>query len=366
MVNMKTYNVVIIGAGPAGAACAIELANLGITDVLVLHQSVKKRMYAGENIAPSTRLILQSLGVWDAFVCLPKLPCHGIKSIWGNCLNGFNDSILSPYGIGWHLDRQAFDSFLIEQAVLRGTHLLQGRYVTHHQQQDTNQFAVSYYDQETLNTLNAHVLIDATGKKAQVLSHGDAAKHNSTDLVAYTHLLTKKIHGECQTVMNIESCQYGWWYCASLPENHIIVSLTTLPSIAKQLSLHQAPNFLALLADTQLYLPIAAHYSPTGQMQSYATPSFCRHNIVNAGIIAIGDAACSFDTITACGIAKAMETGKHAAIALTHAFNGHPHALFDYQDEIKAHYRHYLDVRKTVYQNEQRWKEKPFWQAMHS
>ena len=361
---MKTFNVVIVGAGPAGTACAIELANLGVNNVLLLHQPVKKRMYAGENIAPSTRLILQSLRIWDAFLSLPKLPCHGIKSIWGNALNGFNDAILSPYGMGWHLDRHAFDTFMIEQAVSVGTQLTLGRYVTHQQQTD-NQFEVSYYCDNTLHRLKSHILIDATGKKAHVLSHNDPARHRSTDLVAYTHLLTKQARGASQTVMNIESCPYGWWYCASLPDDKVIVSLTTLPSVAKQLHLHQQQPFMSLLEQTQFYHAISEHYQPTGKTSSYSTPSFCRLNIVTGGMIAVGDAACSFDTITACGIAKAIETGKNAAMALTQALQGQPHALFAYQDEIKAHYQHYLDVRKTVYQNEQRWPNAPFWKTMH-
>ena len=61
----------MLGAGPAGAACALALARAGVDGVCLVDAGQPRRHGAvviGETIPPDARLLLDRLGVWEAFV----------------------------------------------------------------------------------------------------------------------------------------------------------------------------------------------------------------------------------------------------------------------------------------------------------
>src|SRR5213592_1699626 len=59
--------VIIIGAGPAGSATAIHLAQLGVQDVvLVDRQQFPRDKTCGSGVSPKGIETLKALGVWGA------------------------------------------------------------------------------------------------------------------------------------------------------------------------------------------------------------------------------------------------------------------------------------------------------------
>ena len=62
-----TFDAVIVGAGLAGSAAAIQLARGGWSVALIERQRFPRRKVCGECMAASNLPLLQSLGVGDAF-----------------------------------------------------------------------------------------------------------------------------------------------------------------------------------------------------------------------------------------------------------------------------------------------------------
>jgi len=60
------FDVIVLGAGPAGAAAARRLQQWGCRAALI-ERSRLDAPRVGESLAPSTQPLLQELGVWPRF-----------------------------------------------------------------------------------------------------------------------------------------------------------------------------------------------------------------------------------------------------------------------------------------------------------
>ena len=79
------------------------------------------------------------------------------------------------------------------------------------------------------------------------------------------------------------------------------------------------------------------------------------------GWLAVGDAASAYDPLSAIGIAKAMDSGLHAAEVIAHWFLQVPNAVASYQAEVQGAFNHYLQQRQLNYSKETRWPQQAFW-----
>jgi flavin-dependent dehydrogenase len=113
------FDVAVVGGGPAGAAAAIVLAGSGAR-VALLERSTYDGVRIGETLPPDVRLPLERLGVWEQFRDGGHLPSPGIVASWGGPEPYANDFILNPYGCGWRVDRNSFDSMLAAAAAETG------------------------------------------------------------------------------------------------------------------------------------------------------------------------------------------------------------------------------------------------------
>jgi len=94
-------DAIVVGAGPAGCAAAIELCRLGAAVVLLSDG----RDGIGEQMPPEARPLLQQLGV------LPldrHVDCVGVRAAWRTVTLSHQDFVFHPFGNGWLLDRCAF------------------------------------------------------------------------------------------------------------------------------------------------------------------------------------------------------------------------------------------------------------------
>lgn len=60
--------MIVVGGGPAGAACAALLAQSGVAVTLLDRAAFPRDKACGEFLTPQARLLLQDLGVWNALV----------------------------------------------------------------------------------------------------------------------------------------------------------------------------------------------------------------------------------------------------------------------------------------------------------
>lgn len=109
-----TYDVAIIGAGPAGSAAAIEAARAGAKVLLLEKDAFPRHKVCGEFLSPEVAQVLGELGcasILDAAVPMKMARVHTAS---GRTL----DFALSP--AGFSLSRRALDDALLHEAVRLG------------------------------------------------------------------------------------------------------------------------------------------------------------------------------------------------------------------------------------------------------
>ena len=124
----SSADVVVIGAGPTGAAAAAHAADRGLDVLLVDAQTFPRDKTCGDGLTPRAIAELERLGVADAV--RSRTRNRGLK------LHGFGGSVTAPWpegafpAEGSAVPRTIFDSMLVDHAVSRGAELLDGCPVT--------------------------------------------------------------------------------------------------------------------------------------------------------------------------------------------------------------------------------------------
>ncbi len=111
-----TYDIIIVGAGPAGLSFALSLANSGLRIALIEKQSIEQLAtpeFDGRDIA-LTHLsvrILRELGIWDRFETDEKPPIKEARVLDGT----------SPYSLNFDHEADSIDAlgFIVSNHVIR-------------------------------------------------------------------------------------------------------------------------------------------------------------------------------------------------------------------------------------------------------
>ena len=163
---MRDVDVVIVGAGPAGCATAINLAPF--QRVLVIERRVEVAPRVGESLVPAARRLFADMGLLESFLQEQHEPWYGNRSVWGNSEPEERDFLRDPDGHGWHLDRPRFESWLRALAQERGAELLSPATLDCLQRSDEKWFVRLKTDEIPIE-VTARFVIDAGGHSAPVI-----------------------------------------------------------------------------------------------------------------------------------------------------------------------------------------------------
>ncbi len=116
------YEVIVVGAGPAGASAALQACRQGLGPVLLIDRAHMPRAKpCGSGISPKARKILKSLGLWDEVERL-AYPINGLRLVSPSgrevLLTGGESAVV--------LERAVFDKILVDAAVRAGARFLPG------------------------------------------------------------------------------------------------------------------------------------------------------------------------------------------------------------------------------------------------
>jgi flavin-dependent dehydrogenase len=357
---MKPFDVLVLGGGPAGGAIALTLARAGRAVVMVERSRYEQPRF-GETLAPPTRLTLSSLGLWERFERQGHAPSYAIRSVWGSSEIYEQDFAFHPYGTGWHLDRQRFDSMIACAAedagatVWRGVHLETA-------QQECDGWRIGLRHEGAARNCRASFVVDATGRAASFARRSGAVRRAHDTLVgvaAFLSPVSRRTHREFYTL--VEAQESGWWYTALLPDLRMVAIFMTDADLLPR-------GRRSLPAFWQARLDEADHTRV--RLRSFAIESGCRVVAANSstldrvtgdGWLAVGDAAMAFDPLSSQGISQALESGALAGKALERHLAGDIAALPKYIDHTSMVFRRYAQLYRHYYGREQRWQNSPFW-----
>ena len=115
---IRDPDVLIVGAGPAGAASAIALSRFGFS-VCVVDRARFPRPQIGESLPAGMFPLLHHLGVGDAVAEAGFATVRQVNIAWA----GERSERRAPPGMaGLNVDRSVFDTLLLHAAVEAGAH----------------------------------------------------------------------------------------------------------------------------------------------------------------------------------------------------------------------------------------------------
>ena len=112
-----TSTSLIAGAGPAGAATAISLADFAPSlRVCLVDAPATDALRVGETLPPQIKPILEHLeACGSAFAADGHRPSYRTVSAWGGPELLSNEFLFQAHQVGWRLDRARFDAMLLAQ-----------------------------------------------------------------------------------------------------------------------------------------------------------------------------------------------------------------------------------------------------------
>ncbi|MFT0531246.1 NAD(P)/FAD-dependent oxidoreductase [Castellaniella hirudinis] len=377
-----SWDVVVVGAGPAGCAVAITLAGFGWR-VLLVEARAAPRFKLGESIAPgAVGLVRQFLGpsadVLDRVAA--GFRTAGNVSLWAGAQPDTTDFFYTPAGHGLCVDRLAFDQALRDRATAAGATLVGGRFVSCVRQVDgLSRWRVTL-DQAQAQAQaggacvhQARFLVDASGRVAVVGRALGVACQPLDGLFAYAQWYDSAMPDQ-DVYTRIESGPLGWWYSNRLPgaaARRLLVFHTDHDLPAARQAAHQA-GFDALLQASTHLRPLLRDkgYAADGSRPVRGAPAGSQRLQAFGGPdwLAAGDAAQAYDPLSSQGIWKALDSGSEAGHQVHYQLQaavpaGRPQSqVQQYLDGQALRWDRYVLQRNFYYAQQDRWREGAFWQ----
>lgn len=357
--------VVVLGGGPAGCAAAIAARRRGLGPVFVVERGSYEEDRVGESIPPDTRVLLERLGLREAFDAQQHESCLGSCSSWGADALGFNDFVLNPHGAGFHLDRRRFEQFMARSAIEAGARVLtKTRFTSATRVTGGAGFVLNLEGESRSHRIVAPFVIDATGSSARFARSCGAERLVHDQMFCATAYFHLREGASFSQLTLLEAVRDGWWYAARLPNHRVAVAFACDASLLKSHSVHAEEPWLNELGATRHLAPALREcFLIPKSLRVCPIPCFVLDRAAGDGWVAVGDAATAFDPLSARGIHKALATGIDAAEAIAAAAAGDASATRRYSEGTRAMFDAYVGQRDTFYARETRWPDAPFWQA---
>jgi len=361
--SFREVDVLVVGAGPAGATAALNLAPT--RTVVIVDREAHPRPRIGESLPPAARRLFIDMGLWELFQAQGQSPCYGNRSVWGSPQPIETDFLRDPDGHGWHIDRVRFDLWLRSIAVDRSATLLApGRLKSI--AWDGQYWRAEVGTAEGSFELIASIVIDAGGR-ASLVSRSLGARRELGDKLVCSWVRGKaRPIGRGAGFTYVEATEDGWWYSAPLPDGRRVLAFHTDSDLPVARSVADPKN---LLGRASVNRELAAILSESG-----FSPEQCGFTAAHSAILqplggsawfAAGDAACSFDPLSSQGLLNALFTGLAAAEAADRHLSGADNSLHEYSQMLSQVYSVYQRNLSHWYGAETRWSGDPFWQRRH-
>lgn len=322
------YDVLIVGAGPAGSSAVIRLAQNGLHVLLVEQKKFPRDKLCGEFISPECLAHFAALGVLD------ELSLAGGVSLQQTVFyarNGKSVAVPSEWfsagASALGLSRAEMDARLLDRARAVGAHVLEETHATgllrvsspatSPAAREGAVLGASLRDKDRNNLdIRATLTIDATGRARTLVRHIEKTHKNNrrtrAEFVAFkAHLEGATIpDGDCE----IYAYRGGYGGCSRVENGRSNLCFIVSAEIAKKHSGDAAEIMKTVVFENRRAERSLKNAQIAEEWLAVPIESYGRADLAPAeGLLTIGDAAAFIDPFTGSGILLALESAKIAA-----------------------------------------------------
>ena len=319
----RDCDVIIAGAGPAGAAAAAHLAAAGMSVVLADQQSFPRDKVCGDFVGPAALLELRSLGITE----LPDYKRTNVIHKASLYLNGrrlITHPIPRIDGMpsnGRVIPRKVLDTWIVNAARTAGATILENTRVQEFET-TTEGVSVAVKGKDGLRRIRARALIGADGSSSVIArimrGHQVPDKNRIIAMRCYFNGIADA-GDTCDLYFSEDSFPGYYWLFPTGPHSaNVGIGMVreTLPKTGEQLRdlmlrrLSSDPALRARLGDAQL----------EGRIVGWPLTTYdASLDIVDSRVLLVGDAAGLINPLNGEGIQYAMLSGRWAAETLVAA-----------------------------------------------
>ncbi len=353
-----TYDVAIIGGGPAGSVAGAVLARNG-RRVVILEKEKFPRFRVGESLLPASSDTFERIGVKEKLDRAGFLIKHGgeISSGCGTARGVylFRNSLNPRWKTSYQVDRSKFDQVLLDHAQDCGCEVRYEVSVDHCALE--NQEAILSCNQDAL-TFRSSYLIDCSGRNAILANHLQLKE-------PYPHLRKFSVFAYFQgpplppdpdasltRMIRADDCWYwvipmaeGKWSVGVVMDHERFRCLQLSPEQAFEVCIRKQPQVYNRIREAKRFTPVRAT----------ADFSYRTKRMVGDRWLMAGDAAGFIDPVFSSGVHIAVYSGEQAAIAVQAALErprARGFAFRRYQRVVRERLTTYLKLSSGWYTQE--------------
>ncbi len=361
------HDVLVVGAGPAGSACAYWLADAGWDVVVVEKKQFPREKTCGDGLTPRSVRQLTDMGLAGALAGAHRY--RGLRS----CAYGMTMELAWPLhpsfpNVGYVITRHDLDQMVAERAAKAGAQLLQGTEAAepllaqapapgrNGPERLPDCMGALVVDRATKTTrhIRAKYVVVADGANSRFGRALGAERDRDHPLgMALRGYFRSPRHDDefIESHLDIRDAEgtvvpgYGWIF--PLGDGRVNVGVGLLSTDGR----HKGVNTTTLMHAFLDWAPKSWGLSPAGAL---APPTGGKLPMglsvaprVGATTLAIGDAAGAINPFNGEGIAYGYETGRLAAACLGRALSGEgTAALDDYERQLQDAFGLYYQVAR--------------------
>ena len=308
------YDVIIAGAGPAGASAAIHLARNDLKVLLLDQKTFPRPKVCGEFISPECRAHFERLGVNCRMTSsgAAEISETVFYSLYGNRIAVPSSWFGTGNAMG--LSRAEMDHNLLIRAKEVGVDVMEDAVVRKVIKESRAVIGLELLSGNNLRRFYGNVTIDATGRASVLTRKLEISRHPTRR----RRLVAFKAHVENSRGDNraCEIYSYPGGYGGLSTIEQGLSNLCFIIEADKVKEAHSDPE--RVVRDNLMRNPRAAHTLATartsGPWLSVALEGFGRQKVSHTnGLLAIGDSAAFIDPFTGSGMLMALESGHLAA-----------------------------------------------------
>jgi geranylgeranyl reductase family protein len=312
---MNSYDVIVIGGGPAGSATALLLSGSGYKVALLDQARFPRDKVCGEFISPAADAILERLGVLAEIEDLSPVRLSGV-AISSYEKTGFTVEYPPLPGTSrpmtsLSLPRFVFDRLLIEKVVQEGVAVKEGHKVTDFIVEADRVVGVrGRDDSKTPFEFRASVVVDAGGRNAVSLRRFDLKKKSrgSSKVALAAHWKTPEPLDKFCT-MHISPP--GYTGIAPTGENQVnVVLVVDKKSLRGQTDLHEF--YVRAVLKNPLRRKLLDKAEVEEKVRTVDSLAFSVRPVQTGGLVLVGDASGFIDPFTGEGIYLSLRSAEIA------------------------------------------------------
>ncbi len=323
------YDIIVIGAGPAGCAAAAVAARHGLT-TLLLERDSEPRFKIGESLMPETYWAFERMGALESMKNSEFVPKHSVqfyaRSGKASAPFYFREERDHESAQTWQVLRSSFDQLLLENSAEQGAECRRGAAVKEILFDGEQVTGVEVeLEGSQRSRLGCRVLIDASGQSTLLGRRFDLGKvdYGFRHASIFTHYKgARRDQGRDEgATLILQTVPDGnsWFWYIPLPDDVVSVGVVGDAQYLKRPGNSPEDTFLEEVEKCPEIRERISHGERCRPIEVLRDFSYRFERMAGDGWQLIGDAFSFIDPVYSSGVFLALHSGVMAADAAAHS-----------------------------------------------